>query len=150
MSFPFLSAEENHALAQMARLHDMTEEAILRRGLYRYNYEVFGVSLEHLFPKVLPVSTPITLDELGRCKNDGCPFWQLCAQHHSVGDFRAESGLRPMLVKINNKNEVSCCTHDNQLRNLGIGSIHKDDVTVTEIGCIVYSHPRRINGLHET
>ena len=150
MNFQFLNTEENYALTQLARLHGMTEEAILRRALYRYNNEVFGIGLEHMFPHDIPASKIVEMDEWFGCINDTCPLRTECAQHHSAGDYRSDGGIRPMLVKLNDKNEVSCCTNINEGRNLGIGFIWKDAVESTEIGCIVYSHPRKINGLHET
>lgn len=149
MPFPFFNDQENAALAELARLHEMTEEAILRRGLYRYNYEVFGVGLEHMFPKSLPPTTPIKLDEWCSCTNNGCPLSSVCAQHSSAGDFRSEDGLRPMLVKTG-ENDFGCCTNLSETRNLGLGFISKDEFTSTPVGQIVYTHPRRINGLYET
>lgn len=149
MPFSFLNDEENVALAEMARLHDMTEEAILRRGLYRYNYEVFGCGLEHMSPKMLPPMVPIKLDEWVGCTNDNCPFRTECAQHRSAGDIRSEDGLRPMVVKTG-EDEFGCCTAVSESRNTGTGFIPKDAFTATSVGCIVYTHPRRINGLHET
>ena len=54
-----------------------------------------------------------------------------------------------MLVKTEDA-EFGCCTAVSESRNTGTGFIPKDAFTATSVGCIVYTHPRRINGLHET
>jgi hypothetical protein len=143
MNIDEFSPEEQATIKDLADRQNLSVLALFKQALRVYQLHIAtgrgNEELSRKFPKMLPEHQEVKMDVWGCCTSSDCPIKGQCAQHASAGDFRAEGGVQPMLIRLRREGfyTMGCCTYKNSERYMDSGMIARKFLERTDVGHIV-------------